>query len=183
MIYWKAMSRDFPDWIDAERAAQAGRRFSGDARIEWMPRVVDLLDAPAPGDVIAFEVSASLDESPGNAHIVRLGVHVHGAVPMTCQRTLKRFMQPIDGRSDVAIVASEREAAGLPDNLEPKLVPEGRLKLVELIEDELLLALPLVPRDPASAPVQNAGAGTERSAPDESENPFAELARLRRGED
>ena len=172
------MSRDFPDWIDAERAAQAGREFAGDARIEWMSRVVDLLDAPAADDVIAFEVSASLDESPGNAHIVRLRVHVHGAVPMTCQRTLARFMQPIDSESEVAVVASEREIEGLPENLEPKLVPEGRLKLVELIEDELLLALPLVPKDPASAPIENAGDIFERAEPDESDNPFAKLERL-----
>lgn len=176
------MSRDFPDWIDAERAAQAGRRFAGDARIEWMPRVVDLLDAPEADDVIAFEVSASLDKSPGNAHVVRFGVHVHGAVPMTCQRTLRRFMQPIDSDSDVAVVASEREVDGLPENLEPKVVPEGRLRLVELIEDELLLALPVVARDPASAPIENVGAGSERAEPDERENPFAELARLRRGD-
>jgi len=177
------MSRDFPDWIDAERAAQAERRFSGDVRIEWMPRIVDLLDAPAADDVIAFEVAASLDESPGNANIVRLGVHVHGAVPMTCQRTLARFMQPIDSRSEVAVVASERAVEGLPENLEPKLVPEGRLRLVELIEDELLLALPLVPRDPASAPVENAGDVIERAEPEEGDSPFAELARLRRGDD
>ena len=173
------MSRDFPDWIDAERAAQAGRCFAGDARIEWMPRVSDLLDAPAVDDVIAFDVSASLDNSPGNASIVRLSVHVHGAVPMTCQRTLGRYMQPIDSRSEVAVVASEREMAGLPEDLEPKLVPERRLKLVELIEDELLLALPLVPRDPHSAPVENAGDVIERDEPDEGDNPFAALARLR----
>ncbi|MEX2500070.1 MAG: YceD family protein [Wenzhouxiangellaceae bacterium] len=177
------MSRDFPDWIDAERAAQAGRRFAGEARIEWMPRVSDLLDEPAPDAVIGFEVAASLEASSGIGNIVRLSVHVHGSVPMTCQRTLKRYRQPIDSRSTVAIVASESELAGLPEDLEPKLVPEGRLKLVELVEDELLLALPLVPRDPDSVPVDNAGDRFEPTEPDEDENPFAELARLRKTDD
>lgn len=174
------MSRDFPDWIDAERAAQAGRRFAGDARIEWMPRVVDLLDEPEADDVIAFEVDASLVKSLGKGEIVRLSVHVHGSVPMTCQRTLKRYRQPIDSHSAVAVVASESEVAGLPDDLEPKLVSEGRLNLVELVEDELLLALPIVPRDPESAPVVNAGDRFESGEPDESDNPFAELAQLRK---
>lgn len=177
------MSRDFPDWINVERAAQAERRFAGEARIEWMPRVSDLLDEPAPDDVIGFEVAASLDKSSGAGDIVRLDVHVHGTVPMTCQRTLKRYRQPIDSRSAVTVVASESELAGLPEDLEPKLVPEGRLKLVELVEDELLLALPLVPRDPDSAPVENAGDAFEPSTPDERENPFAELARLRKTDD
>ncbi len=170
------MSRDFPDWIDVRRAAQAGRRFAGEARLEWMPRVLDLLDAPAPTDAIAFEIDAALDEQ----RTARLSVHVHGEVPMTCQRTLGRFMQPIDSGSTVAIVASEREAEALPDDLEPKLVTDARLRLVELVEDELLLALPLVPRDPASEPV----VGDDAAADDERTNedgPFAELARLRRG--
>jgi len=169
------MSRDFPDWIDAERAGQAGRRFAGEARIEWMPRVLDLLDAPTADEVIGFEVAASLDDEA----IVRLEVHVHGSVPMTCQRTLRRYRQPIDSRSAVAIVASENEVAGLPDDLEPKVVSEGRLKLVELVEDELLLALPLVPRDPDSAPVVEAGDRFDSVEADEGDNPFAELARLR----
>jgi uncharacterized protein len=99
---------------------------------------------------------------------------------MTCQRTLKRFAQPIDSTSDVAVVASESEADALPEDLEPKLVPDGRLRLVELVEDELLLALPLVPRDPASEPV-----GEAEQADDESEasGPFAALEKLRRGRD
>lgn len=177
------MSRDFPDWIDVERAAQAGRRFVGEARIEWMPRVIDLLDAPAPDDEIGFEISAALDKSSSAGDIVRLDVRVHGSVPMTCQRTLKRFRQPIDGRSSVAVVASEDQLAALPEDLEPKLVPEGRLKLVELVEDELLLALPLVPRDPDSAPVENAGDSFEPAESDKRDNPFAELARLRKSRD
>jgi len=101
-------------------------------------------------------------------------------VPMTCQRTLKRYWQPIDSHSSVAVVAAEDQVSALPENLEPKLVPEGRVKLVELVEDELLLALPLVPRDPASAPVENVGDSFDSVEPDESESPFAELARLRK---
>lgn len=170
------MSRDFPDWIDVARAAQAGRRFAGEARLEWMPRVIDLLDAPAEGDVIGFEVIAALDEQD----IATLEVRVHGSVPMTCQRTLARYWQPVDSRSTVAPVVGEHELAGLPEVLEPKIVPDGRVRIVELLEDELLLALPLVPKDPGSAPVENAGDRFE-SAPDEKEeNPFAELARLRK---
>ncbi|HKL50750.1 MAG TPA: YceD family protein [Wenzhouxiangellaceae bacterium] len=181
------MSRDFPDWIDVERAAQAERRFAGGARIEWMPRVVDLLDAPAPEDEIGFEISAALDQSSGAGDIVRLDIRVHGSVPMTCQRTLRRYWQPIDSHSSVAVVASEDQVSALPEDLEPKLVPEGRLKLVELVEDELLLALPLVPRDPDSAPVENAGDSFEPAESDDGgnkrDNPFAELARLRSKKD
>jgi uncharacterized protein len=170
------MSRDFPDWIDVRRSAQAGRRFSGRARLEWMPRVLDLLDAPGAGDAVGFEVSADSDEQG----VARLRVHVHGEVPMTCQRTLARYAQPIDSESDVAVVASEAEVDALPEELEPKLVPDGRLRLMELIEDELLLALPLVPRDPASAPV---GDAEETRGTAAEPGPFAALEKLRRDRD
>jgi len=145
-----------------------------------MPRVVDLLDEPAADDEISFEISVGLDKSSGTGDVVRLDVRVHGTVPMTCQRTLKRFRQTIDSRSSLGLVASEDQISVLPENLEPKLVPEGKLKLVEIVEDELLLALPLVPRDPDSAPVEHAGDSVVATDPHESDGPFAELARLRK---
>jgi uncharacterized protein len=178
------MSRDFPDWIDVQRSAQAGRRFAGRARLEWMPRVLDLLDSPETDDTIAFEVSAQRDEQGA----ARLRVQVTGEVPMMCQRTLRRYAQHIDSESEVAVVASEREIDELPEELEPKLVADGRLRLIELVEDELLLALPLVPRDPASEPV-DAAAGVEHggsaagAAASDDAGPFAELKRLRRDRD
>ena len=129
-----------------------------------MPRVLDLLDKPGPDDEIGFEISAGLEKLSGAGDIVRLAVRVHGSVPMTCQRSLKRYRQPIDSHSSVAVVASEDQLSALPEDLEPKLVPKGRLKLVELVEDELLLALPLVPRDPDSSPVVHAGDSFEGAA-------------------
>lgn len=174
------MSRDFPDWIDVGRAAQAGRRYAGEARLSWMPRVLDLLDSPEAEQTVSFEVSASLDDQ----QVPRLAVHVHGSVPMTCQRTLGRYMQPIDSESEIAPVASESEAERLPEELEPKLVPDGRLRMVELVEDELLLALPLVPRDPASEPVGEVDEGpVAGDEPDDdatgTDGPFASLAKLK----
>ncbi|MDT8408597.1 MAG: YceD family protein [Wenzhouxiangellaceae bacterium] len=171
------MSRDFPDWIDVERAAQGGRRFAGEIPLLWLERVVDLLTAPEPDEVIGFEVEVSANKQG----TLLVDVHVFGAVPMTCQRTLKRFWQPIDSHSTLAIVKSERELDELPEDLEPKLVADGRVKLAELVEDELLLALPLVPKDPASEPVINAG-DVLVEVDQAQKNPFAALAGMRGGQ-
>lgn len=171
------MSRDFPDWIDVDRAAHARRQFSGRARLHWLERALDQLEAPAPDDEIEFGVKAFVDDQ----NQPRLRVSISGEVPMRCQRSLVRFWQPVASTSEIAAVASEAELDGLPDELEPKIAPNGRVRLMELVEDELLLALPLVPRDPASQPVeQTAG---EFVPPDELEenNPFAELESLKRG--
>jgi len=173
------MSRDFPDWIDVERAADANRRFGGEAPLAWMPRLTELLEEPGADDAIGFEISAWRDRNKA----VRMDVHVFGGVPMLCQRGLYRYVQPVNSETSVVVVADEDELAALPEELEPKVVPEGRLKLVELVEDEVLLALPLVPRDPGAAPV-TADPAPEASTPEAvSENPFAALAGLKAGAD
>lgn len=178
MIYWPAMSRDFPDWIDVDRAAHARRQFAGRARLEWLQRALDQLELPASEDEIEFEIRAFVDDQAQP----RLSVAIHGRVPMRCQRTLKRYWQPVDSRSEVAVVASESELARLPDALEPKLVPNGRVRLMELVEDELLLALPLVPRDPSSQPVERTvGNWIDSSSKADSnrQSPFAALEALK----
>ncbi len=178
MIYCLAMSRDFPDWIDVSRAAEAGRCFAGRLPLARMPRVIELLAEPRADEAVDFEISAMRDDHA----LARFEVRISGSVPMICQRRLARYFQPIDSSSSVAVVESERALDGLPEDLEPKLVPDGRMKLAELVEDELLLALPLVPRDPASEPVAALSAGESGNIEEDraEKGPFAVLEKLRR---
>ncbi|MFU8876770.1 MAG: YceD family protein [Wenzhouxiangellaceae bacterium] len=172
------MSRDFPDWIDVARACEAGRCFGGRLPLAWMPRLIESLAEPAADEAVDFEITAMRDENA----VARFEVHVSGRLPLICQRSLERYHQSIDSNSSVAVVESERALDGLPEDLEPKLVPEGRMKLVELVEDELLLALPLVPINPASEPIETvAGSASEDGGQDHAEQgPFAVLEKLRR---
>lgn len=169
------MSRDFPDWIDVERAADASRRFGGQAPLAWMPRLTELLEQPGADDAIEFEIVAWRDRNKA----ARMDVHVFGSVPLLCQRGLYRYVQPVDSESSVVVVADEDELKALPEELEPKVVPEGRLKLVELVEDELLLALPLVPLDPEADPIMPEPASGTDEPTAALDNPFAALAGLK----
>ena len=47
---------------------------------------------------------------------------------------------------------SEADAADVPAELEPVLAREGRIRAGELVEEELLLALPIVPLHAAVSP-------------------------------
>jgi len=54
---------------------------------------------------------------------------------------------PLEIDSRLALVRGFEEAEGLPEELEPlMLADDGLLQVLELIEDELLLAMPDVPR-------------------------------------
>jgi len=170
------MSRDFPDWIDVDRASQARRRFGGRIGLASMTRLADLIDRPGSGDEIAFELALDRDRQG----VARIEVRVSGRVPMICQRTLKRYWQAIDSRSTLALVADESQVDRLPEDLEPKIVPDGRLKLADVVEDELVLALPLVPRDPASVPVEPVSeVEVTPSAGGGEKSPFAVLETLK----
>ncbi len=74
-------------------------------------------------------------------------VSVHGQVQanlvLTCQRCFGSLDFPVKADFNLAWVRSEEEAVRLPDVYEPLLSASGRVKIAELIEDELLLALPM----------------------------------------
>jgi uncharacterized protein len=82
------------------------------------------------------------------------------------------------------LIRHERDEAGLPPDYEALLVPEdGRLNPADVIEDELLLALPLVPINPdSSLPDEVTGHDPEEIPAGEgrSESPFAVLRELKK---
>lgn len=164
------MSRDFPDWVNSEKAAIARRVFNGCVEVDRLPRLAGLTVAGEPGQ-FEFEVSFALDEQEQ----VLAAVELHGEVALQCQRTLKTFRQEIRSQSRVAIVANETEEAALPEDYEVRICADHRLELLDLIGEEALLALPLVPVDPTSEPVS-----AEEKAKD-THRPFEALAELSKG--
>lgn len=166
------MSRDFPDWVQTDKAAAARREFTGTVPLDRLERVAGMIADPGDAEV-AFELLFSQDEQ----RQVRVEVAVSGTVPLRCQRTLKVFDHVVDSHSVVGIVADDRTAEALPDDYEPMLCPEGRVELIRVVEEELLLALPLVPIDPDSDRIE-----PEASKAD-THQPFAELASLKSDRD
>ena len=51
----------------------------------------------------------------------------------------------LDSTTHVALILAEADAAEVPEDLEPVLAHDGRISAGELVEEELLLALPIVP--------------------------------------
>jgi uncharacterized protein len=100
------------------------------------------------------------------------------ALPLECQRCLKAVDVALQIERSFLFVHGEDAAAQLDaDSDDDVLALTRALDLRELIEDELLLALPLVPRHEICPEPLLAGA----EAPvDEKPNPFAALAALKR---
>ena len=64
---------------------------------------------------------------------------------LVCQRCLKEFEAALESPVRVAFVGRDAEAGRVPDEYDAVTAPGGRIQLTEFVEEELLLALPLVP--------------------------------------
>jgi uncharacterized protein len=167
------MSAELPDILDAWRMVTARREFEGRVALAALPRLRDAL-AGAEGEVV-FALGFDRDA----LRVPYLELKLDAELPLQCQRTLQRFGFPVHTVQRLGLIRDEADEAGLPPGYEPLLVPEdGMLRLLDLVEDELILALPVVPVKPGSESV-------ERDWPVSAEeevraNPFAGLAALKK---
>ena len=71
--------------------------------------------------------------------------HVSATLTLTCQRCLGEMTLPVDTDSRLAFVANAAASADVTRAREPVIILDGQVSLATLIEEELLLALPLAP--------------------------------------
>ncbi|MES9859325.1 MAG: YceD family protein [Candidatus Thiodiazotropha sp. LLP2] len=171
------MSKRFPDRLDPWRFADLNNQISGRLPFEAFSRLRECL-MEADGEVL-FDLDFSRDER----RYARLDGHIQAELALECQRCLGTLKFPVDREFSVVFVQGLNEAERLPDNLEPCLVEEGVVDFRELVEDELLLALPQVPMHdtdvcqlPREFALDEADLETES---DKQDNPFAVLSGLK----
>ncbi len=170
----EAMSREFPDLIDPWKAAEGRRVFQGTMALNNMKRLVPLL-ASVQGEA-GFKVGFDYDRQR-NA-IIELAVKAD--LSLLCQRSLEPYTETVQRTSKLVVIRDFDEQDLLPDYYEPILLESQKLALLELVEDELLLALPQVPKNPAVDEIVLSTDGKVRSLSDDNEEslqrPFAGLA-------
>lgn len=169
------MSADVPAQLDAWRMVAARRRFEGGLPLAGMIRLRDLL-ADAEGEA-RYVLEFDRDDLQGPYVALR----VEAALPLICQRSLRRFLLPVTVEQRYGLVSGEDEAddAALPPDYEALQVGEdGYIDPRALVEDELILAVPLVPVMPGSEAVERDWV----PEPEESaaSNPFSALAALKK---
>jgi uncharacterized protein len=91
-------------------------------------------------------------DANGNAIISGL---LSAHVGMVCQRCLEAFLLPINNDVRIGLAFTEDELKFLPKGYEPMLVTEDKMSLLALVEDEMLLNMPMAPmHDIANCPSQ-----------------------------
>ncbi|MGD2074743.1 MAG: YceD family protein [Gammaproteobacteria bacterium] len=159
-----------PERVDPLGLADVGRSFRGTAAIERLDRLAPLL-ASRQGE-LAVHLEFGLDER----RIRALRGSIQGTVTLVCQRCLKGLSFPINLRFCLGIVSSEGEIDRLPEGYEPLLVSGEPIRTLDVIEDEVLLAIPAIPLHEQSGSCK---IGYQSSTLPERESPFAVLKKLK----
>src|SRR5687767_10199945 len=137
-------------------------------------------------------IAASLLREDGTAqvhlrfHREQIGEHRYPAaegrvtttLALVCQRCLEAVDVAVDAHCQLVFVASEEAAAGLPASHDPVTMSNGRVSLPDLVEEELLLALPLIPAHPDETCKEREEPQAEDSQAAPTQRPFAGLREL-----
>jgi len=180
------MSREFPDFVDPWKAADGRRTFHGTMPLKRLKRLEPMLAPQGDGqdeqllarDDARFTARFSYDEQG----LVTIRLEVEVELPLICQRSLTPYREKIARRSILVAIEDVAEQEEVPESYDPVLVEHRRLALQDIVEEELLLAIPQVPKNPEIEVIELSTDGAVRisSEPEkeQSHRPFAGLAGL-----
>lgn len=179
------MSKTFaPGRLDVAAFAQAKGSLSAHDQLQEYERLAQELRAPEADLIIDWQVDGGQRSAIDGTYRPALHLRVQSTLPLTCQRCMGEVQVPVEVDRHFVFVPDEDTAATLDEASEDDvLVLAPDFDLRQLIEDELLMALPLVPRhDECPEGVQlSAQSADFDAAQEEKTNPFAALAALKGG--
>lgn len=170
------MSSPLPELMDPWRAVDSRSVLTGRLPLSSLPRLREpLLDTA--GDV-SFRLAFSRDEE----HRAVLHCEVAAILRLRCQRCLEGLNHGVDSSVVLALISAMDEERQLPERYDPLLVSERLIRPRDLIEDELLLALPQTPMHESGVCGTEVPVVDKAKAQPEKASPFAVLAGLKRGQ-
>jgi uncharacterized protein len=177
------MSRNFqPQRLNLQALAQDGQPWSEVTPLQDFQRLADEAQGLAPDAAVQWQARAELRPQTGAEDQVWLHLSAQASVPLTCQRCMAAVSTPLEVDQWYRFVESEEVAMAEDDEAEEDLlVMVPQFDLLALLEDELLMALPLVPMHETCpvTPVFSAGDAAVEAA-EAKPNPFAVLGQLKK---
>jgi len=156
-------------FIDSLDFANRGGELSGEVPMAELPRMADIL---ADSDGKISYVVRGLTGKDGKP---QLELMLDGMCNLRCQRCLNALSYPVKLVSRLRLVSEgEVDSTDIEDDEVDSIPAEKRLEVLALLEEELLLSLPIAPKH-GLGECQIAVEGLNRS-----NSPFAVLAGLKK---
>jgi uncharacterized protein len=166
------MQKNLPATIDPWHFAARGGRLQGELALCTMDRLLPLIDAPL--ELLKIFLEADIDEQGTHFFAGTMAVKV----ALVCQRCLMPMPVPLTVAFRLGLVHTEAQAMNLPKKYDPLLIENKELVIAEWVEDELILALPLIPLHADLQQCEGFDMPEKKSATTQNAKPFAVLSNL-----
>jgi len=162
---------DAQQLIDPERLSAKVTVFEGVIRPGELENLADELASP--DGELRYKVTACLD----SVRRPVVSCIINGFVFLTCQRSFEAFRHEVAIEDRLVLVGSEEELPPFEEegDREDFVVATEPVDVLGLVEEAVILSLPMVPRKPGLEPASEAGDGKPGKP-----SPFAALAGLKR---
>jgi uncharacterized protein len=173
------LTGQLPRFVDPRKLAKQDGEIRGETTVGELPRLREFENSLEE----RVEVHLRFFQDELGYHVVE-GI-IETRLALRCQRCLEPVDWPIEVEVSLGMAWGEDQMKALPDAYDPWLITSDQMPLAELIEEEILLALPAVTLHEACPHAlfeDNAQDPTDEPADpeDEDENPFAVLAQLKK---
>lgn len=158
-------------FIDSLEFARNGQKIKGEVSVAELSRLHDML-ANLHGQ-LSYELLGCVDKLGQFG----LKLSVQGECQLTCQRCLKPYTYPVQVASYLILRdQAALDALGDEEDEFDSILAESHLKIAQLLEDEILLSLPIAPKHA----VGDCQAQDQVVAATVEAHPFAMLAQLKK---
>ena len=173
------MKHPLPVELDPFREAEKEQHFEGTIPLNQMKRLAGLHLCDKAGET-DNKITVVLDFGIGIEGYKSVQCDIVASLTRSCQRCLECFVEETRLKSQVAFVRHEREVNEVPDNLEPYVVTDHLMRLSDFVEDELILALPVIPMHENICTDFSQGENEEQTMDEAGkDNPFQLLDKLK----
>ncbi|MBL78614.1 MAG: hypothetical protein CMH70_00890 [Nitrosomonadaceae bacterium] len=157
--------------IDAHDFVRFSRSLHGNITLDKCTRLKDYL-ANNRGD-LKYEINGILNKNDQSI----LQVIVKGEINLLCQRCLSEFAYALNLKSDLLLVNNEEELSYLDEDESIEgILATSDMDIIELIEEEIILSLPISPRHKEDICPEKELINSYKL---EKKQPFAKLSKLK----
>lgn len=162
--------------IDPFVCARLGRTFEEGLPLNTMERLAPMLLDNQGKAMVSLFFDMDLEGQP------YFSGKIKATLLLACQRCMEALEHKVDINVKLGLVRTEEQVAQLSRNYEPALIESGEVLLSQLVEDELVLALPAYARHDADQCADQAFHVEFESEKPEKANPFGVLINLKKSE-
>ena len=176
------MLNRLPVDVNPFKLVEQRKCLTGVLPLQKLPRLAEIVLAGSQDFAVKLDFTRSLSGLP------MIKGYVRGEVALECQRCMQPVRLPVNCVVEIALTTFQSDERPEQEGLDAWLIEDDRLFIQDFVEDEILLALPLVAKHeqcnpvreliealPSDIPVETTHGQAEKTLVETKKNPFAVL--------